>query len=86
MVKTVISGEEQSFVVRLKNTVPVVSAGNTVPVLSAGNAVPVQLDARSSEPAGEAADEAGSVAQRSVTSRLVHITAEDGIISSPHVQ
>ena len=68
------------------NAVAVLSAGNTVPVLSAGNAVPVQLDARSSEPAGEAADEAGSVAQRSVTSCLVHITAEDGIISSPHVQ
>jgi len=49
--------------------------------LSAGNTVPVQLDAGFGEPAGEAADEADSVAQCSFTSRLLLVAAEDGIIS-----
>jgi len=45
-----------------------------------GNIVPVQLDIRPSQSAGEAADEAVSVAQCSFTSRLMLVTAEDGLI------
>lgn len=51
--------------------------------LTAGDAVPVQLDAGSDEYAGEAVDAANSMAQRSHTSRLMRVAAEDGIISPP---
>ena len=51
-------------------------------VMLTGDTVPVQLDARLGQSAGEAAVETGSLAQRSVASRLVLVAAEDGIVST----
>jgi len=49
--------------------------------LLTGDIVPVQLDAGCGKSAGEAVDEADSVAQCSFTSRLMLVTAENGIVS-----
>lgn len=50
-------------------------------LMLAGDTLPVQLDARFSESAGEAADETDPMAQCSFTSCLVPVTAENGIVS-----